>query len=224
MYCDICWRYRNFNARMIPWSKGWTSDVRFGGRDFTFTLLIIFVTQWLVALTTGSKIFRFCLLITWFRSSSNASKIACVIHAFLFEFQRTGRCLVSVRCSLNAQGRAALPMTRGFNFSPVALQQKRTLHPSLESFRPLHFSPFWIKPFLGICRYNNTVSSALNWSDRGYSFITWCSFDFQSSNVADSSDRGRKLMLCRVLNDSTHPLLAWKCSTRSLCAVSLAFA
>jgi hypothetical protein len=55
----------------------------------------------------------------------------------------------SVHFCLNTRGRAALPVTKGFNFSPVALQQKRTLNLSLESFPPLHFSRFWIKIFSG---------------------------------------------------------------------------
>jgi hypothetical protein len=69
-------------------------------------------------------------------------KISAVIHAFLFEHQSTGRCLVANRCSLNARGSAALPMTRVFKFSPVALKQKIILNLSLDSFPPLHFSPF----------------------------------------------------------------------------------
>jgi hypothetical protein len=39
----------------------------------------------------------------------------------------------------------------------------------LDSCPPLHFSPFWIKLFLGICQWNSPVSSALN-------YIWWCVF------------------------------------------------
>jgi hypothetical protein len=42
--------------------------------------------------------------------------IAWVNRAFLCECQLTGRCLLSIRCSLNPRGYAALPMIRGFNF------------------------------------------------------------------------------------------------------------
>jgi hypothetical protein len=63
IYCNICWQYHDFAACVLPWYEGWTSDVIFCGINFTLTLLITFVTEWLVALSTSSKIFWFCVLI-----------------------------------------------------------------------------------------------------------------------------------------------------------------
>lgn len=143
----------------------------FGGRNFT-VVLIHLVTEWLVAVSTRSKIFQFCFFTIQFRSSSHSSKIVWIIHHFLLGCQSNGRCLSSVSCSWNSRGCAALLMTRGFNFSLVALQHQKTLNLSVDSYTPLHFSPFWIKLFLGICQFNNSVSFALNWFDGGYSFIT----------------------------------------------------
>jgi hypothetical protein len=46
---------------------------------------------------------------------------------FLWENQRTGRCLVPVPSSFNARRRAALLMTKSFKFSPMSQQQKKNV-------------------------------------------------------------------------------------------------
>ena len=86
----------------------------------------------------AARFSEFVLFTTQFSSSGHSSTTVWVIHAFLLEHQSTRRCLVPICCSLNASARAALPVTRGFNFSPVALQQKRTPNLSLDSLPPLH--------------------------------------------------------------------------------------
>ena len=63
VYHNVCQRYCNFTAGMVCWSKGWTSYARFGGRNFTVTLLIIFVTEWLVALSRSSRVFPILFLL-----------------------------------------------------------------------------------------------------------------------------------------------------------------
>ena len=113
IYCNICWQYHDLAAFVLHWYESWTSDITFCGINFTVTLLITFVTEWLVAFSTSSKIFWFCLLIIWFTPSSPSLKLVWVIHAFLLECHSSGRCLVSIHCSLSAQGGAALPKTRG---------------------------------------------------------------------------------------------------------------
>lgn len=78
---NICWKYHNFTACVLPWYEGWTSDVIFCWRNFILTLLFTFVTEWQVALSS-SKIIWFWLLIILFTSSSHSINIVWVIHAF----------------------------------------------------------------------------------------------------------------------------------------------
>ena len=58
----------------------------------------------------------------------------------------------------------ALPITNGFNFSPVLLHVNNTVTRSFANFPPLQASPFTPSVLSGKVLKNNPVSSALNTS------------------------------------------------------------
>jgi len=62
-----------FALKSLVWRLNFTCYILWN--NFTVTLLITFVTEWLVALSTSSKIFWFCVLIILFITSSNSLKI-----------------------------------------------------------------------------------------------------------------------------------------------------
>jgi hypothetical protein len=142
MYCNIC---SDILILKLVWFPGLKAEFQLSHLVEEISLLnyssLLSQIDCLSCLQ-AIRFSEFVLFTTQFSSSGHSTTIVWVIHAFLLEHQSTRRCLVSICCFLNASARAALPVTRGFNFSPVALQQKRTLNLSLDSLPPLYLYPF----------------------------------------------------------------------------------
>ena len=101
---------------------------------------IFLETTWLVALSTKKVILLFFFFIVSFNWFNQSSKTAFVIHAFLLCFHVTGRLSGVTLFCLKARCLVALPMTSGFNFSPVALQHNMMLSLSVANLPPLYDS------------------------------------------------------------------------------------
>lgn len=147
------------------------------------------VTEWLVALSTSGKTL-------WFYFVTISLK-----PLFKNGLGHPCLCLVSIRCSLNAWGCGAV--TKCFNFSPVALEQKITLNLSLDSFPRLHFFPFLIEAFsehLSIKQSHLVWIKLISWWVFIYYLVQFWfpAFNSSMSTPADPPDRNQKLMWCHA--------------------------
>lgn len=77
----------------------------------------------------------------------------------------------------------ALPITNGFNISPMALHANNTVTHCFANFPPLQASPFTPSVLYGKVLKNNPVSSALNTSSGLYSGTKVPSLDRNSSST-----------------------------------------
>ena len=147
VYHNVCQRYCNFTAQMVRCSKGWTSHVRFGGRNFTVALPTTFVTEWLVALSTSRNVFQFCFL----SYDSDLQAILQKLFGSSMCFYWSSSLLEDVYSLFFECTGATVLVTGGFQFSLVALQQKWTLYLPFDGFPFLHFFfSFSIRLFLGV--------------------------------------------------------------------------